>query len=188
MSTREESTKGLQFQPKQESVCKEKASQNDSKIGDNLKVAPFISTTKDSSYKFQIKPKIAYAKEEIAAQNNVKIEKDAVNNVNNKAEASQKLQQCNQKLKNVQKETTSSSDSRVKKDKMKESVNLSEAGDPSQQLQTEQKQLKQKDGEVEKGKQKVADHKFIAKRYWRKVTENGMKSNFQEHLDIRRFQ
>ncbi|CAK9326801.1 unnamed protein product [Citrullus colocynthis] len=132
----------IQFQPEQESMCKEKASQNDSKIGDNLRVAPFISTTKDSSYKFQIKPKVVYAKEEIAAQDNVKIEKDAVNNVNNKAEASQKLQQCNQKLKNVQKETTSSSDSKVKKDKMKESVNLSEAGDPSQQLQTEQKQLK----------------------------------------------
>lgn len=183
MSTSEWSSHGLQFQSNQESLCMEKTSQNDSKIEDNLTVAPFISSPKDTSYKLQFKPKSVYAKEVIAAQNDLKMEKDEVNIVN-KAEASQRLQQqCNQKVRNAHKETTSSIDSKAKKDKMKNSVNLSEFGDSSQQLQQlqiEQKKLKNKNVDGEKGKQKVTDHKFIAKQYWRKVTENGMKFNFQK--------
>ncbi|KAE8648072.1 hypothetical protein Csa_018863 [Cucumis sativus] len=175
MSTSEWSSHGLQFQSNQESLCMEKTSQNDSKIEDNLTVAPFISSPKDTSYKLQFKPKSVYAKEVIAAQNDLKMEKDEVNIVN-KAEASQRLQQqCNQKVRNAHKETTSSIDSKAKKDKMKNSVNLSEFGDSSQQLQQlqiEQKKLKNKNVDGEKGKQKVTDHKFIAKQYWRKVTEN----------------
>lgn len=162
MPTSKGSSQGLQFQPKNVLLCKEQASQNDSKMGDKVKVAhvQVVSTAEDSSNKLQFKQKLASAKKEIAAQNDVKTEKDTMNIVNKKAESAQKLQ-CKQNLKHIPKETTSSSNSEVKKDKMKVSNKLSEAKEPSQRLQLEQKKQKQKDVKAEKSKQKVAAHKFI---------------------------
>ncbi|XP_038876924.1 uncharacterized protein LOC120069278 [Benincasa hispida] len=164
MSTAKGSSDGLQVQAKLEPLCKEKASQNDPKRGDKMKVSHVdsVSTAKASSNKLQFKPKLMYSKKEIAAQNVVKTEKETMNIVNKKAESAQKLQ-CKQSLKHVPKETTSWSNVEMKKDKQKISNNFSEAKEPSQQLQLEQKKLKKKDVKAEKGKQKVEDHKSTAK-------------------------
>ncbi|KAL0539958.1 hypothetical protein IC582_024180 [Cucumis melo] len=160
MPTAKGSSQGLQVQPKHEPMW-EKASQNDSKIVDKMKVSHVhvVSTAKESSNKSQCKSKLVSARKETAAKNVVKTENSATNIVNKEGESAQKLQN-RPNPKHVQKETSSSSNTKVKKDKTKV---FSEAKKPSQQLQLEQRKLKQKDVKAEKGKQKVANHKPKAK-------------------------